>query len=391
MNEYLETGKEIIRTLKENNFDAYFVGGYVRDFKLGIKSDDIDITTSATPEDTEKLFDKVVHTGKNFGGVTVIINDFKYEVTTFRLEGKYKLHRFPLDVKFSTNIEDDLKRRDFTINQLTMDENEVVYDHFDGLKDLDKKIIRTIGDPLVRFDEDALRILRAFRFVSKLGFDIEENTLKAISDVKELVKTIKIERVLNELNKILLGDYQKKALHYMNITGISDQLYGIGNGLKYIETVKDFVYPIEAFIISFVLGEKDDIWRFSNRQKDVIEQTMFLHEITKEDQFNKFILFSNKLDSCLLVNRINVLMGYKDQEKDLMEMYNDMTVMDVCDLAFKGQDILSLTTLKSKRIIARVIDDLLFNVIMGIMPNDYHILKEFALKRIDEIQKELGV
>ncbi len=391
MNEYLETGKQVLKTLKENNFDAFFVGGFVRDYKLGLKSDDIDITTSATPVDVEKLFDKVVNTGRNFGGVTVIINDFKYEVTTFRLEGKYKLHRFPLDVTFSSKIEDDLKRRDFTINQLTMDEFENVYDHFNGLEDLENKTIKTIGDPLVRFDEDALRILRAFRFASKLGFDIEENTLNAITEVKDLVKTVKIERVLNELDKIILGDHQKKAIKYMNQTGISDELYGLGEGFRYIEKLEEYIYPIEAFIIAFILGEQDPIWRFSNRQKDVIEQTIFLHEITKEDAFNKFILFSNKLDSCLLVNRINVLMGFKDQEKDIMEMYQDMTVMDVCDLKFKGQDILALTTLKEKRIIARVIDDLLFNVIMGIMPNDYQVLKEFALKRIDEIQKELGV
>jgi tRNA nucleotidyltransferase (CCA-adding enzyme) len=391
MNEYLETGKSVIKTLKQNNFDAYFVGGYVRDFKLGLKSNDIDITTSATPSEVETLFKKVVHTGKNFGGVTVIMNDYKFEVTTFRLEGKYEQHRYPKEVEFSTNVLDDLKRRDFTINQLIMDENEIVYDNFNGLEDIKAKRIKTIGNPHTRFDEDALRILRAFRFVSKLGFDIEETTLQAITDVKELVQTITIERIMNELDKIFQGDHQKKAIHYMNITGISDVLYGLREGLKYIETLDDFVYPIEAFIISFILGEQDDIWRFSNRQKDVIGQTVFLHEITKEDAFNKFILFSNKLDPCLLVNRINVLMGYKDQEEDIMAMYQDMPVMDVCDLKFKGQDILALSTLKSTKLIGRVIDDLLFNVIMGIMPNDYQILKEFALKRIDQIQKELGV
>lgn len=391
MNEYLEIGKSLIKTLKENNFDAYFVGGYVRDFSLGLKSNDIDITTSATPDEVETLFKKVVHTGKNYGGVTVIIDDYKFEVTTFRLEGKYKQHRYPKEVEFSNNVIDDLKRRDFTINQLIMDENEVVSDHYEGLKDLKNKQIKTIGNPKTRFNEDALRILRAFRFVSKLGFDIEEKTLEAISDSKDLIQTIAIERIMNELDKIFQGDHQKKAIHYMNISGVSDVLYGLGEGLHYIEKIEEFIYPIEAFIISFIKGKQDDVWRFSNRQKDLIEHTIFLHEITKNDEFNKFIIFSNKLDSCLLVNKINVVLGYKDQEKDIMAMYNDMPVKDVCDLKFKGQDILALSTLKSTKLIGRVIDDLLFNVIMGIMPNDYQILKEFALKRIDEIQKELGV
>jgi tRNA nucleotidyltransferase (CCA-adding enzyme) len=390
MNEYLNMGKEIIRKLKSSGYEAYFVGGFVRDKILGIKSNDIDITTSATPSEVEALFDNVKNTGRNFGGVTVIIDKFKYEVTTFRLEGTYRLHRYPNEVVYSKNIKDDLKRRDFTINALVMDEDEKIFDYFNGLEDIEKKVIRTINDPLERFDEDALRILRAFKFVSKLGFEIDKNTLEAIKSLKKLVKTVSIERVMIELDKIMQGDNQKLALSYLIESGVSEELYGIHKGLKYVSEIKDFVYPIEMFIISFILEDINDIWRFSNNNMRLIMQVINLHEVTKEDDFNKFILFSNKLDACLLTNHINVLLGFKDQKAAIMKMYDEMPVMDVCDLKFKGQNILALTTLKDRSTIGLVIDDLLFNVIMGIMPNEYNVLKEFSLKRIAELQKEMG-
>lgn len=390
MNEYLENAKAILKKLKSNGYDAYIVGGYVRDKVIGIKSDDIDITTSAEPSEVEELFDNVKNTGKNFGGVTIIDGDFKYEVTTFRQEGAYVNHRYPKEVSFSKEVYDDVKRRDFTMNALYMDSNETIHDEFGGLNDIQNKIIRTINDPFERFNEDALRILRAFRFVSKLGFDIEEKTLEAIKDYKHLVKTVTIERIMVELDKVFNGDYQKKAIKYMIETGVSEELYGLDKGLKHISTVKDFVYPLEVFIISDILGELSDKWRFSNNNYRLIRQVVNLHEVTKDNEFNKYILFSNKLDPCLLTNKISVLLGYEDQKEFIMELYKDMTVMDVCDLKFKGQDILALTTMNNRRLIGLVIDDLLYNVIMGIMPNEYEVLKDFSLKRVAELQKEMG-
>ena len=390
MNEYLNTGKEILKILKQNGYQAYFVGGYVRDRVIGIKSDDLDITTNATPDEVIALFEEVKQTGKKFGGVTVIRDSYKYEITTYRLEGEYEQHRRPKEVTFSNDIMDDLKRRDFTMNALYMDEEEEVYDAFHGLDDIANKTIQTIGDPNERFYEDALRILRAFRFVSKLNFTIEEKTLQAIKENKKLVQTIAIERVMVELQKIFQGDYQKEAIHYMIQTGVAEELYGLEKGLRYVSTLQDYITPLEIYILCFILDDIDDIWRFSNQEYRLIRQIINLSEVTKENEFNKFILFSNKLDPCLLTNRINVLLGYKDQKQDILHMYQEMPVKDVCDLAFKGQDILALTTMKNRRLIGLVIDDLLFNVIMGIMPNEYEILKDFSLQRVAELQREMG-
>lgn len=390
MSKRLEEAKSILRTLKAHNHDAFLVGGFVRDHIMNRSSDDIDITTSALPEEVEALFQNVKQTGKKFGGVTVVSDDHTFEVTTFRKEGQYVQHRYPEEVTFSTNIEEDLIRRDFTINALIMDENEQITDMVQGLPDIETKTLRAIGDPAKRFHEDALRILRAFRFISKLGFTLEESTKQAITNQRALITTISIERVMQELDKILRGTYRNQALQAMIETGVDAHLYGLQKGISFVASLEEDIYPLEFFILSFILEDIDDIWRFSNRDRRLIQQVMNLHEVTKEDQFNKYILFSNKLEPCLITNRINVLLGYPDQEDYILTLWDEMPVKDVCDLSFKGQDILALTSLKKRSIIGLVIDDLLREVLEGTMENKYDILKPYALRRVRELQQTMG-
>jgi tRNA nucleotidyltransferase (CCA-adding enzyme) len=390
MDKYFKNGINVLKKLHDNGHEAFFVGGYVRDMLLGIKSTDIDITTSALPEEVINIFDDVKETGKKYGSVTILIDDFKFEVTTFRSDGEYSDNRHPESVEYTKSLKSDLNRRDFTINALVMDSDEIIHDNFNSKEDLDNKIIRTINDPLKRFEEDSLRILRAFRFVSKLGFDIEEKTLEAIKELKSSVKNISIERVMVELNKIFRGKYRNKALKYMKETGIDKELYNISEGLEFVSNLDIELEPIEVFIICFIFTDIDDEWRFSNKHYRLIDQLLLLQEVTKEDLFNKFIVYVNGLEACLLSNKINVLLGFKDQEVLIRKLENELPIKDVCDLKFKGQDILWLTSLKKKSVIGKVVDDLKYNVIMGYMPNEYDILKEYALKKVDELQKEMG-
>ena len=208
--DYLTVSLEVLSILNNNNFDAYIVGGYVRDYLLNIKSNDIDLTSSATPSDVSKLF-KTIPSGIKYGTVLIDYKGFKFEHTTFRFDGKYSDSRHPLDVKYSKNILDDIKRRDFTINSLLMDKDKNVIDYLDGKKDLDKRIIKTIGNPDERFNEDALRILRCFSFVSKLGFDIDKDTYESINKNKELLKNVSIERIRIEFDKLSKEKYRSKA------------------------------------------------------------------------------------------------------------------------------------------------------------------------------------
>lgn len=195
----------VLDRLTRNGFEAYIVGGCVRDMLMGAVPHDFDVTTSAKPEDVIGIFEKTVPTGIKHGTVTVIIEKTPIEVTTFRTEGIYIDHRRPENVEFVTELCDDLSRRDFTVNAMAYNPNTGLCDYFGGQLDLENKVLKAVGDPEVRFQEDALRILRLFRFASVLGFECEENTLKAALKCAYLLEAISRERIMNELSKAVTG------------------------------------------------------------------------------------------------------------------------------------------------------------------------------------------
>lgn len=212
--------KFIIDTFYKNNFEAFMVGGCVRDSILNNSPKDYDITTSAKPEHTLSLFEKTIPTGLKHGTITVIINNNQYEVTTYRTEGKYLDNRRPSSVEFVSDIKEDLSRRDFTINALAYNQSSGLIDYFNGLSDIKNRIIRCVGEADKRFKEDALRMLRAIRFSCQLNFDIEEETLKAIINNHKLINNISCERIRDELCKILTSDNPSKGLILLKDTGL---------------------------------------------------------------------------------------------------------------------------------------------------------------------------
>ncbi|MFW5864623.1 MAG: CCA tRNA nucleotidyltransferase, partial [Candidatus Izemoplasmataceae bacterium] len=218
MQKTLQNGKRILKKLHASGYEAFFVGGFVRDSLLNLPTKDIDITTNATPLEVKDLFNKVISTGEKYGTVTVVIDNTPFEVTTYRSEQAYHDYRRPSGIQFAKTLKEDVSRRDFTINQLIMDVDGDIIDYFDGLNDLKNGIIKTINDPYERFKEDALRMMRAFRFVAKLGFKIEENTLKAITSSRDLLKEIAIERIQDELIKLFDEPYKQHAISAMQET-----------------------------------------------------------------------------------------------------------------------------------------------------------------------------
>lgn len=195
----------IIETLQKNGYEAYAVGGCVRDMLNGDTPHDFDITTSAEPEAVISLFKKTVPTGIKHGTVTVIINGVPNEVTTYRTDGEYHDHRRPDSVIFVKSLREDLARRDFTVNAMAYNKRDGLKDFFGGKQDIQNRILRAVGEPKRRFYEDALRILRLFRFSSVLGFNIEENTLKAALEYAPTLKSVSAERIYSELLKTLCG------------------------------------------------------------------------------------------------------------------------------------------------------------------------------------------
>lgn len=197
----------IINNLQLHGYEAYAVGGCVRDSILCRKPEDWDITTSARPEEIKRLFRRTVDTGIEHGTVTVMIGREGFEVTTYRVDGLYEDSRHPKDVTFTTNLEEDLRRRDFTINAMAYNDEVRLVDVFGGMRDLNHHLIRCVGDPMERFSEDALRILRAVRFSAQLAFPIEKNTAQAVRELAPTLQNISAERIQVELVKLLMSDH----------------------------------------------------------------------------------------------------------------------------------------------------------------------------------------
>ena len=217
----------ILNKLNEEGFEAYIVGGCVRDKLLGLIPHDYDITTSAEPQEIKRVFKdfKTILIGEEFGTIGILIDETLYEVTTFRIDGKYKNFRKPENVIFSKNLVEDLKRRDFTINAMAMDSKGELYDPFGGKNDLEDKVLRAVGRPNERLKEDAIRILRAIRFAGRLNLYIDDELFDAISFERNLLKKISPERIFDEFSKMITSDRPSYYLLLMEETGVLDVIF----------------------------------------------------------------------------------------------------------------------------------------------------------------------
>ena len=213
---------DIIKTLSAHGYEAYVVGGCVRDSILGKEPADWDITTSALPEQVKALFPRTIDTGLKHGTVTIMMDKVGYEVTTYRIDGTYEDHRRPNEVTFTSDLKEDLMRRDFTINAMAYNEEQGLVDLFGGIQDLTDRIIRCVGNPAERFDEDALRMLRAVRFAGQLNFKIEENTKAAIEAQHTFLKDVSAERIQTELMKLLVSGHPEmiRAAYETGLTSV---------------------------------------------------------------------------------------------------------------------------------------------------------------------------
>ncbi len=205
---------KILRTLERGGFDAYVVGGCVRDVLMGVKPSDWDVTTSATPEETKECFSgyKVIETGIKHGTVTVVVDGEPFEITTFRSDGAYSDGRHPDSVEFSKDIRTDLARRDFTMNALAYSPSKGIIDEYGGISDIKSRLIKAVGKPEERFREDSLRILRAIRFAGTLGFMIDPDTARAVKELASTAGRTSAERIMTEINKLFMGAFAAYAV-----------------------------------------------------------------------------------------------------------------------------------------------------------------------------------
>ncbi|WWU64831.1 CCA tRNA nucleotidyltransferase [Clostridium baratii] len=369
--------KYIIDEFYKNNYEAFMVGGCIRDALLCKTPKDYDIATSAKPEITEKLFEKTIPTGIKHGTVTVLIDNEPYEVTTYRTEGEYKDNRRPDEVYFVSDIKEDLSRRDFTINAFAYNSREGLKDFFGGLDDLNNRLIRSVGDANKRFNEDALRMLRAIRFSTQLNFDIEENTLNAIKDNKDLIKNISAERIRDELCKILISNNVRTGLNLLKECGllqivIPEIVPSIGFDQKNIHHFED----VFNHTLSVIEKCPEDL---------NIRLAALLHDIGKPDVFfiddkgnGRFFGHNTKSEKIArdILNRLR---------------FDNKTIKSVCILVREHMNVLdNASNLAIKRLINRVSKENIYSL-LALQKADILSLKDpnVALYKVSDMRKKI--
>ena len=373
----------VLQTLKEAGHEAVFVGGSVRDLVLGKEISDVDIATSATPEEVKSLFSHTVDVGIEHGTVLVLHHHDSYEVTTFRTEGTYQDFRHPDSVTFVRSLEEDLMRRDFTINALAVNDKEEIVDYFGGIEDLEREIIRCVGNPMERFNEDALRMMRAVRFAGQLGFSIESDTFNAIRTLKANLERVAVERMKVEFEKMILSPHRALAFKAF----VESELYHSCPDFKEAKEtlLKIGAFPLERFTITqawilFAYHEQLTVpqlrkvlkdWKSSNEQISTIltgYQTL-LARIEKE--WDAFLAYECPEVLAIEVEQLLPGIGHSEQLVELEEVYQQLPIRSMKDIQIDGFGVKEALGLeKMGPIIGEVLQALQTEILSGRLANE---------------------
>lgn len=391
-------GVQVIKAIEEAGHQAYFVGGCVRDLILKRNIKDIDIATAAAPEQITKIFKKVIPVGIEHGTVIVRYHGKSFEVTTFRIDGDYTDQRHPDEVEFVDKIDEDLKRRDFTINALAMDKDGNIIDLFQGQEDLNRQLIRTVGIGYDRFMEDPLRMIRAIRFASQLGFHIESETLKQLKSLKHEVDTLAVERLMNECEKLFSGDYVEQGINYLKTSGIYRYLPVFKEHLSLINNIPKSLIPLASFAEVIALFHHLDAsvsiekwvkaWKCSNKIKN---ESMKLVEAIcyyKTYGFDKWLVY--RLPKSYYKSFLRVLQSldpkHKITEDLLLKTNQELIIQSRKDLVIDGNDIARLfPDAKKGPWIRQILETLEKKVVFEELMNEKNDLKEWILCNPPEI------
>lgn len=376
----------VLEKLKKSGFEAYFVGGSVRDALLGLQVSDVDIATNAYPQEVKRIFKKTVDVGIEHGTVMVLFQDESYEVTTFRTESTYQDYRRPDSVTFVRSLKEDLKRRDFTINAFAVDETGEIRDFFNGDKDLEDGLIRAVGVAEERFNEDALRMMRGVRFSAQLDFDIEEGTLSAISYNASLLEKIAVERIQVEFIKLMLGKARSKGLKIMIETGLflyCPELKNMKNALSRLATDKRienerqswalliYYAQLESSITPFNPKKILKKWKTSNKMiQEVMQLIEGIQKRLDSKTIDPWLVYRLGKDLALdvesLLNHIN-----GDGKHPLVrEVYDQLPIHSKKELDISGHDLMQQSNERPGKWLGDAMDSILENVVVGKLRNN---------------------
>lgn len=382
----------VMQQLVDAGYEAYFVGGSVRDMLLHKPISDVDIATSATPQEVKEIFSHTVDVGIEHGTVMVIHHKEGYEVTTFRTEEGYEDFRHPDKVTFVRSLEEDLKRRDFTINALAIGIDDQLMDFFDGIGDLERQCLRCVGDAKERFNEDALRMFRAVRFVGQLGFQIEEKTKKAISLLKMNLSKVAVERMKVEFEKMIQSSFRKEALQLFVETGLY-QACPLFDGkdeilLKLAEFPLKEMSVLQAWILfidELNLSDKEVIhllksWKSSNEQIRDVLVGYKTYRARKEEEWNFFFAYACPYEVACEVEALLIAQNKSTSMKGLEETYHSLPIRSMNDIHLNGHDIIRILKLDKKGpIIGQVLKTVEKMILEQSISNDAEVLETYVL------------
>ena len=382
----------VMQQLVDAGYEAYFVGGSVRDMLLHKPISDVDIATSATPQEVKEIFSHTVDVGIEHGTVMVIHHKEGYEVTTFRTEEGYEDFRHPDKVTFVRSLEEDLKRRDFTINALAIGIDDRLMDFFDGIGDLERQCLRCVGDAKERFNEDALRMFRAVRFVGQLGFQIEEKTKNAISLLKMNLSKVAVERMKVEFEKMIQSSYRKDALKLFVETGLY-QACPLFDGkdeilLKLAEFPLKEMSVLQAWILfidELNLSDKEvthllKSWKSSNEQIRDVLVGYKTYRARKEEEWNFFLAYDCPYEVACEVEQLLIAQNKSTSMEGLEATYQSLPIRSMNDIQLNGHDIIRILKLEKKGpIIGQVLKTVEKMILEQSISNDAEVLETYVL------------
>ncbi len=360
----LETSLKLLQEITNHGYKAYIVGGFVRDYILGIKSNDIDIATNATPKDIKEIFDDSCLPSEDYGSVTVISKGIRFEITTFRRDIGYVNNRRPAEIKYIDDLLEDLKRRDFTINTICMDEDGEIVDLLDGRSDIEKRVIRCVGDANTKFSEDALRILRAIRFATILNFKLDNDTVKAIKNCKHLIRNLSYNRKKEELDKIFSSTYAKNGIKLLLELEIDKEL-DISN--------LDQVEVTNSLIDIWCKLDASDRYPFTASEREVMKS---VKELIGKNNLDPYLLYKYGLYVNCIAGELN---GY--DIKDVTEKYNNLVIHRRKDINITSEEIMRLLNKSPGAYLRKIYDDIEQEILYCRLDNEKEKICKYILKK----------
>ena len=360
----LETALKVIEKIENHGYQAYIVGGFVRDYLLDIKSNDVDICTNATPKDLVEIFETAVLPKEDYGSVTIYVKNNRFEITTFRAEIAYKDFRRPEQIEYINDLYKDLLRRDFTINTLCMDKNRHIIDKLGARADLENKIIKTVGNADERFHEDALRILRAVRFYTKLNFELSSEVIRGIEKNKNLLNNISYERKKEELDKIFASPNAKKGIDLLIKLGL-DKVLKLNNLSNVVNT--DSLISIWA-----IIDIEENTYRFTNNEKELIKNVKKALNFNNVDAYNlyKYGLYVNSIAGSIK--------GIS--KEDITRSYDNLVIHSRKELNVTANDIIKQLNIATGPYLKEIYDTLEKEVLYKRLTNNKKELLDYCFQ-----------